>query len=138
MKTTHEILLNDDYIAESQRLGIAQITALRLMHQTWWVLRIPRVVIAATIFYFLLNDSVWTAVFCGAVLAGSFLGQYLFQRSLAKGRRNFRAKGTTCTVSMDENGIHLLRAFGNSHLKWVAGSSKVSRALGRSNNEAVL
>jgi hypothetical protein len=120
MRTTHQIVLDEEYIAESQRLGIAQVTALRLMYQTWWFLWIPRVVLAGTIIYFLLNDSVWFAMFCGAVLAGSFLGQHLFQRNLAKGRRKFRAKGTTSTVSMDENGIDLLGAFGNSHLKWIA------------------
>jgi len=120
MKTTHQIVLNEEYIAESQRLGIAQITALRLMHQTWWFLWIPRGVIAGTIIYFLQNDCVSFAVFCGVVLAGSFLGRYLFQRNLAKARRKFRAKGTTSTVSMDENGIDLLGALGNSHLKWLA------------------
>jgi hypothetical protein len=120
MRTTHQIVLNDEYIAESQRLGIAQITALRLMYQTWWFLWIPRVVIAGTIIYFLLNDSAWTAVFCGVVLAGSFFGQYVFQRNLDKGRRKFRAKGTTSTVSMDENGIDMVGALGNSHLKWLA------------------
>jgi hypothetical protein len=100
MRITHQIVLNDEYIAESQRLGIAQITALRLMYQTWWFLWIPRVVIAGTIIYFLLNDSAWTAVFCGVVLTGSFFGQYVFQRNLAKARRKFRAKGTTSTVSL--------------------------------------
>jgi len=130
MRTTHQIVLNDEYIAESQRLGIAQITALRLMYQTWWFLWIPRVVLAGTIIYFLLNDSAWTAVFCGAVLAGSFFGQYVFQRNLAKGRRKFRAKGTTSTVSMDENGIDMLGALGNSQLKWLAVLQSVIYANG--------
>ncbi len=36
MKTTHQILLTDEYIAEAQRFAISQNTVLRLMHQTWW------------------------------------------------------------------------------------------------------
>jgi hypothetical protein len=121
MKTTHQIPLTDEYIAETQRLGIAQNTALRLTHQTWWVTWSARFILAgAAITFWLVTDSVLYALFLLLMLGLSFLGNYMFQRSLVKARKNSRTKGTTSTVSMDENGIDLRGAFGNSHLKWVA------------------
>jgi hypothetical protein len=120
MKTAHQIVLTEEYIAEAQRLAIAQNTALRLMYQTWWFLWIPRFIfaVAAIVFWFL--NSSFFALFLVLMFGLSFLGQYLLRRNLAKARRQFRAKGTTTTVSMDSNGIDTLGDFGNSHLKWVA------------------
>jgi hypothetical protein len=46
------------------------------------------------------------------------LGQYLIRRSLGSSRRLGKAKGTTVTVSMDDNGIDIVGAFSNTHLKW--------------------
>lgn len=121
MKTTHEIVLTDEYIAEAQRIAIAQNTALRLMYQTWWFLWIPRfIMLGAAIVFWLLIKSYLFALFFALMVGLSFLGQLLLRRNLTKARRQFRAKGTTTTVSMDANGIDTLGAFGHSHLKWVA------------------
>ncbi len=43
MRTTHQIVLTDEYIAEAQRLVVAQNTMLRLVHQTWWFFWVQRV-----------------------------------------------------------------------------------------------
>ena len=121
MKTTHQIVLTDEYIADAQRLAIAQNTALRLMYQTWWFVWIPRfILLGAAIVFWLLNYSDFIVLFFALMCAFSFLGQFLLRRNLTKARRQFRTKGTTTTVSMDANGIDTNGAFGNSHLKWVA------------------
>jgi hypothetical protein len=122
MKTTHQILLNDEYIAESQRLGIAQNTTLRLMHQTWWLLWLTRFILLAAglVDYFVSGNVIFPALFCGGIVAMSFIGQYMFRRNLAKARKKFRAKDTTTTVSMDASGIDMLGALGNSHTQWIA------------------
>jgi hypothetical protein len=122
MKTTHQFVLTEEYIAEAQRLAIAQNTTLRLMHQTWWLLWLARLVILAAgmVSYLLLDDWVFSVVFCGGIIALSFLGQYMFRRNLRKARRKSPAKDTTTTVSMDVNGIDTIGALGNSHMKWLA------------------
>ena len=120
MKTAHQIVLTDEYIVEAQRIAIAQNTVLRLMYQTWWIRWIPRFIFAgAAIVFWLLNSSFF-ALFLALMFGLSFLGPYLLRRNLAKARGQFRAKGTTTTVSMDANGIDTLGAFGNSHLIWIA------------------
>jgi hypothetical protein len=122
MKATHQILLTDDYIGEAQRLSIAQNTTLRLMHQTWWLLWLSRLILlaAAIVSYWILDDWIFPVLFIGGIVALSFLGQYKVRRNLRKARGRFRAKDTTTTVSMDENGIDLSGANGNSQLKWSA------------------
>ena len=119
--TTHQIVMTDEYIAEALRMAIAQNTGLRLMHQTWWFLWIPRFCfLGAGIAFWLSSDSYSIPVFCALMFGLSFLSQFLLRRNLINTRRQFRAKGTTTTVSLDANGIDALGAFGNSHLKWVA------------------
>jgi hypothetical protein len=127
MKTTHQILLNDEYIAEAQRLSIAQNTALRLMHQTWWLLWLSRLVLlAAGLFiYFASDDWIFPVFFIGGMIALSFIGQYMFRRNLAKARKKSPAKGTTTTVSMEANGIEMQGAHGHSQLKWSAALKPV-------------
>lgn len=122
MKTTHQIVLTEEYIAEVQRLTVAQNTALRLMYQSWWFLWIPRLVLSATglVYYFLFDDWVFPALFCGGLITLSFFGWYVFQRKLAKARKKSPVKDTTSTVSMDANGIDAVGAFGNSHTNWIA------------------
>lgn len=121
MKTTHQIVLTDEYIAEAQRLAIAQNTTLRLMYQTWWFVWIPRFIfLGSAIVFWLLSYPYFIVLFFALMVGLSFLGQFLLRRNLTKARRQFRTKGTTTTVSMDANGIDTLGAFGNSHLKWVA------------------
>jgi hypothetical protein len=43
VKTTHQIVLTDEYIAEGQRLSISQNKTLKFMYQTWWMWWLPRV-----------------------------------------------------------------------------------------------
>lgn len=40
------------------------------------------------------------------------------RRNLAKARKKMRFKGSTTTVSMDENGVDVVGEAGNSHAKW--------------------
>jgi hypothetical protein len=121
MKTTHQIVLTDEYIAEAQRLAIAQNTLLKLMHQTWWFYWVQRLIfLGAAIFFWSLGDSNFFLFFLVLMYCLSFLGPFLSRRNLAKARRQFRAKGTTTTVSMDAAGIDMQGALGNSHLKWAA------------------
>jgi hypothetical protein len=121
MKTTHQILLTDEYIAEAQRLAIAQNTVLRLMHQTWWFFWVQRLIfLGAAILFWSLGDSNFLLFFLALMFGLSFLSPFLSRRNLAKARRKFRAKGTTTTVSMDAAGIDMQGALGNSNLKWIA------------------
>ena len=92
------------------------------MHQTWWLLWLARLILlaAGSVDYFVSSDWVFPALFCGGIVAMSFIGQYMFRRNLAKSRRQFRAKNTTTTVSIDANGIALAGANGSSQLKWSA------------------
>jgi hypothetical protein len=78
MKTTHQIVSTDEYIAEAQRLGIAQNKTLRFMYQTWWVLWVPRVVIVGFTILCVVNHVDWslTAMFVGFLVL-SFLGEWL-------------------------------------------------------------
>jgi hypothetical protein len=41
-------------------------------------------------------------------------------RGTAKARKKVRAKGSTSVVSMNEQGVDIDGALGNSHLKWPA------------------
>ena len=50
----------------------------------------------------------------------TFLGEFLSRRTLARARNRSKSKGSTTTVSMDENGVDIEGALGKSHLKWAA------------------
>jgi hypothetical protein len=119
MKTTHRIVLTDEYVAEAQRLTIAHNKTLKFMYQTWWARWLPRVALVGFIVYFVVIDFDLSsiAVF-GAFLALSFLGEWWGRRGLAKARNRVRFKGSTTTVSMDENGIDVVGEAGNTHGKW--------------------
>ena len=119
MKTTHQIVLTDDYIADAQRLSIAQNKTLKLIYQTWWTWWLPRVGFVGFIIYGVVNHFDWsfTAEFGGFLLL-SFLGEWAGRRSLAKARQKMRFRGSTVTVSMDENGVDVVGEAGNSHAKW--------------------
>lgn len=56
----------------------------------------------------------------GAILVVSFTGEWIGRRNLAKARNRVRGKGTTTTLSMDEQEIAIENVNGNSHLKWSA------------------
>lgn len=120
MKTTHQIILTEEYIAEAQRFSIAQNMALKWMYQMWWVQWVARIIIVGFIIYSLMNHIVSTAALFGVFLAISFLGEWFGRRNLAKARDNVRAKGSTTVVSMSEQGVDIDGALGNSHLKWPA------------------
>jgi hypothetical protein len=119
MKTTHRIVLTDEYIAEAQRLTIAQNKTLKFMYQTWWARWLPRVVIVAAIIYFVVASFDWGAIaLFGGFLALSFLGEWWGRCGLAKARNRVRFKGSTTTISMDENGVDVVGEAGNTHGKW--------------------
>jgi hypothetical protein len=120
VKTTHQIILTEEYIAEAQRFSIAQNMALKWMYQMWWVQWVARIIIVGFIIYSLMNHIVSTAALFGVFLAISFLGEWFGRRNLAKARDNVRAKGSTTVVSMSEQGVDIDGALGNSHLKWPA------------------
>jgi len=120
MRTVHRIVLSDEYIAEAQRLTIAQNRTLRLMYQTWWVWWLPRVVIVGLLGFLLIEKLTFDAVLLGAFLVLSFFGELFSRRTLARARDRTRAKGSTTTLAMDENGIDAVGALGNTHLKWTA------------------
>jgi hypothetical protein len=130
MKTVHQLLLSDEYIAESQRVQIAQNRTLRFFYQTWWVWWIPRIILVGIIAFCLAIQLRWDAGLIGGFLLFTFVGEHFGKRSLAKARSRMRAKGTTTTVSMDENGIDIASALGNSHLKWEALQLPVVKADG--------
>jgi hypothetical protein len=58
------------------------------------------------------------AALCGALLALSFGGEASKRRSLAKARERVRNKGSTNSVTMDDQGIETSSAFGTSQLNW--------------------
>jgi hypothetical protein len=112
--------LTEDYIAEAQRLSIAQNKTLKFMYQMWWVQWLARAVMVGFIIYSLMNHIQSTAALFGVLLAISFWAQWFGRRTLAKARKNVRAKGSTSVVSINEQGVDIDGALGNSHLKWPA------------------
>jgi len=130
MRTVHHLLYSDEYIAESQSVVIAQNRALRFIHQSWWVWWPPRIALVGA------TAICWTAqlnraaTLTAACLLFTFWGEHFGRRSLAKARNRVREKGTTTTVSMDENGIDTVGARGSTHLKWEAVTLPVVKADG--------
>lgn len=117
MKTTHHLVLSEEYIAEAQRSSIAQHKTLKFMYQMRWVQWLARAVMIGFIIFSLLNHMYSVAAMFVAFLA-SFWGEWFGRRNLAKARRNVRAKGSTSVVSMNEQGVDIEGTLGNSHLKW--------------------
>jgi hypothetical protein len=120
MKTVHHLLLSDEYIAESQYVQIAQNRTLRFLYQSWWVWWLPRIVLVGTIAICLTVHLGWAAALIAVFFIFTFWGEHFGRRSLAKARSRTPGKGTTTTVSMDENGIDTVGALGTTHLKWEA------------------
>lgn len=122
MNTTHKFVLTDEYIAVAQYRSIAQNKTLKFFYQTWWAWWLPRIVIVLMMIVpYLININMGsTEVFLGVLLVFSFTGQWFGQRNLAKARKNVRTKGTSSTVTMNDQGIDMEGANGNSHLKWSA------------------
>jgi hypothetical protein len=61
-----------------------------------------------------------TAALLGVFLVVSFTGEWFGRWNLAKARKKVRTKGTTSMVTMNDQGIDMEGANGNSHLKWSA------------------
>ena len=97
-------MITDEYIAEAQRLSIAQNKTLKFFYQTWWAWWLPRTVIVGLMIFLYLINLGSTVVLLGVVLVFSFTGEWLGHRNLAKARKKVRAKGTITTVSMNEQG----------------------------------
>jgi len=116
----YRIVLTDDYIEEAQRLILAQNRTLRLLYQSPWVWWFPRVTLAASLVILLVVRLPYAALMNGAFLVLTFIGEFHSRWVLTKARNRIRAKGTTTTLRMDENGIDIDGAFGHSHLKWAA------------------
>jgi hypothetical protein len=119
VKTTHQLVLTDEYVAEAQRLRIAQNKTLKFLYQTWWSWWLPRVGMVGLIIYLLLNHFESSVVaMTGAFLAIHFFAEWFGRRNLAKARKKIRFKGSTTTVSMDENGVDVVGEAGTTHGKW--------------------
>lgn len=128
MNTVHKIVSTDEYAAEAQRLAIAQNRVLKLMYQTWWTWWLPRVGMVGFIIFCVANHFDWSlTAWFGGFLVLSIVGEWFGKRSLAKARNNRRFKGSTTTVSMDENGVDMTGEMGNSHSKWPGLLKSVSR-----------
>jgi len=120
LKTTHQFVMTDEYIAKAQHVTIAQNKALKFLYQTPWARWLPRaVIVAMMIFLYLINLRSTVALLAVALLF-SFAAEWFGQWSLAKARKRVRARGSTITVSMDDQGIDIEGANGNSQLKWSA------------------
>jgi hypothetical protein len=112
--------MTDEYIAEAQRLSIAQNKTLRFLYQTWWSWWLPRVGMGGFLIYCLVNHFEWsTSAILGGFLVLSFVGEWVGRRGLAKARERARFKGSTTTVSMDGNGVDTVGEAGNLHAKWL-------------------
>jgi hypothetical protein len=120
MKTTHRFVMTDEYIAKAQHRSIAQNKMLKFLYQTWWARWLPRVVIVALMMFLYMINLGSTVALLGIMLMFSFAAEWFGQWSLAKARQRVRAKGTTITFSMDDQGIDIEGAGGNSQLKWSA------------------
>jgi len=120
LKTTHQFVLTDEYVADAQRLMIAQNKTLKLLYQTWWVWWLPRVVLAGVIIYCLSHHLESPAAVLGVFLVIHFWGQWFGRRTMARARKNTRTKGSTTVVSMNDQGVDIDGAHGTSHLKWLA------------------
>ena len=120
LKTKHRFVITDAYIAEAQRLSIAQNKTLKLLYQTWWVWWLPRPVILGFVLYLLLNHAESSAALFGFLLIFHVAAEWLGRRNLAKARNRVRTKNTTSTVTMSEKGVELDGANGSSQIKWAA------------------
>jgi hypothetical protein len=125
VKTIHQIVLSDDYIAQTQRLVIQHNKALRLMYGSWWVWWIPRIALASVILFLLMHhvtDVVWWPA---GFIVLSFAVEWSTRRSLARSRSRVRAKGSTTTVIMDEAGLYITAVLATTNVKWAALSAPV-------------
>jgi hypothetical protein len=121
MKTTHQFVVDDEYIAKAQHLSIAQNKTLRLLYQSQWIKWGPRCVfLAGAVVAPFFAGLEFLTVFFMFMLGLSFVGEMQGRRSLARARKSVRSKGSVSTYTLDEQGMDVSGAFGTSHLKWEA------------------
>lgn len=120
MKTVHRIVYTDAYIAEAQRLSIAQSKRLRFLYQSWWSWWPPRVLLIGFVVYLVLNHFDWSisAWLVGFLILHAFV-EWAARRRLVKLRKSVRSDDPF-TVSMDENGVEVVGKDSHSHSKWSA------------------
>ena len=118
MKTMHRIFMSDEYVAEAQRLSIAQNKMLKFVYQTWWSWWLPRAAMAALIIWLIVNGFDWSlTAWLVAFIALSLFAEWLGKRNLVK-RRKKLISDSSIIVSMDENGVDVVAENSNSHSKW--------------------
>lgn len=118
MNTTHRIVLTDEYVAQAQRLSIAQNKMLKFIYRTWWSWWLPRVAVVGLVLYLVVNNFDWSIPgWLIAFLVMHAVGEWLGRRRLAKMRKKVRSDDPI-TVTMDENGVDVVGENGNSHSNW--------------------
>lgn len=120
MKTRHQFVLTDEYIADAQRVAIAQNKTFKFIYQTWWVWWLPRVVMGGMLIFLLSMHLNSSALLFGVFLLLTFWGEWFNRRGLAKARKRVRTRGSTTVISMNEEGVDIESALSTSHLKWTA------------------
>jgi len=68
LKTIHKFVMTDEYIAEAQRLSIAQNKTLQFIYQTWWVWWLPRIAILVLMIVLYMNNLESIAALFGVFL----------------------------------------------------------------------
>jgi hypothetical protein len=120
MKTTHTVVITDEYLAEAQRVAIAQNRTLRLLYQNRWVWWLPRIGLAAFLIFMIVNRYLEGIIIFGGFLVLSFFGEIFGRRSLARGRGRNAMKGSTTTFSMDEQGLSVVGPNSAAEIRWPA------------------
>ena len=122
MKTTHQFVMTDEYIAKAQHVTIAQNKALKFLYQTPWARWLPRaVIVAMMIFLYLINLCIHCSGAVGRHLA--ILVRRGVVRSMEFGQKRARESALEAVPSPLRwmiKGIDIEGANGNSQLKWSA------------------
>jgi hypothetical protein len=118
MKTTHRVVVDDDYLKETQRLSISQNTGLRLIYQTPWVWWGSRAIFVATVIFMIAVDDAPGAIVSALFLLFSFVAPRRQEKSLSKARERSPVKGALVEFSLDEEGFNSVAPNRNAHVKW--------------------
>jgi hypothetical protein len=120
MRTVHQIVLSDDYLAQTQRLVIQHDRKLRLTYGSWWVWWVPRMALALTMLFLLTHRMAAVVWLPAGFIILSFAGEWSLRRGLAQARKRSRAKGSTMTVIMDAAGVNVSGTLATTDVKWPA------------------
>jgi YcxB-like protein len=118
MKTTHPVVVDDDYLKEAQRLSISQITGLRLIYQTPWIWWGGRAIFVAAIIFMIDIDDAPGAILFALFLLLSFVAPRRQEKSLSKARERSPVKGALVEFSLDEQGFDSVAPNRDAHVKW--------------------